>query len=205
MKFNFVFVHGWGVDSGFWNDLINCLPEIKASRIDLGFIGTRQDFLDQISSSAIYVTHSLGTMWVLKNHNPGMEGLIAINGFGCFRNFAEERVLRAMKVRLKREPEAQMKEFWDMCGLPVSSNLNVERLQEGLEWLTSWDAGQALKDLKCPVLALAGHDDPILPIAKMEKEWDNFDLHICEGGAHALPLSDPGWCSDHIKAFCNAF
>lgn len=203
MGSQFVFVHGWGMAPDFWDDLIDHFPNIEAHRIDLGFIGSQRDFLDDISSSSVYVTHSLGTMWALKNRHADMKALIAINGFSCFKNFTDERALRAMKLRLTKEPESQMKDFWGMCDLPYSSDLNVEGLQEGLEWLSSWDMGSELKALRYPILSLVGGGDPILPIERMKKEWSGFNMHIQNSGGHALPLTDTQWCADHIEAFCH--
>lgn len=209
MNFHFVFVHGWGAAPDFWKGLIKCLPGIKASKIDLGFIGGQENIAEQphdavIHDTAIYVTHSLGTMWALKNRHANMKALITINGFPCFKNFTDERVLQVMKKRLKRNPGAQMKEFWQGGGLPFHENFNIEKLQTGLEWLTSWDANQELKGLKCPVLSLAGQSDPILPISIMQQEWEGHALQICDGAGHALPLSHSQWCAERIKDFvCN--
>ena len=200
MNSHFVFVHGWGMAPDFWDGLIDCLPGIKTSRIDLGFIESSAS-LEKISDPAVYITHSLGTMWALKNHHADMKALVSINGFSYFQNFTDERVLRAMKTRLKRDPKAQMEEFWKSYGLPSSQNLNISTLQKGLEWLTSWDARKELEALTCPVLSLAGQNDPLLPLPLMKEEWEDFDLHICEDGNHALPLNNPQWCTDHIKEF----
>ena len=203
MSSQFVFVHGWGTAPGFWDDLIGHLPHIKARCVDLGFVGGQQEFLNDISEPSIYVTHSLGTMWALKHRHGDMKALIAINGFPCFKNFADERALRAMKLRLVREPEAQMKDFWEMCGLPFRGDLNIEYLKEGLAWLSSWDMSAELKALQCPVLSLAGGADPLLPVEIMKKTWPDFDLHISENGGHALPLTDTKWCAERIEAFCH--
>ena len=202
MSSQFVFVHGWGMAPDFWDDLIDHFPSINAHKIDLGFTDGQQELLNDIPSPSIYVTHSLGTMWALKKCHADMKVLIAINGFSCFKNFTTDRTLRAMKARLAKTPEAQMNDFWEMCNLPSSKELNVERLQEGLEWLSSWDMSSELKALHCPVLSLAGGDDPILPMDQMEKEWAGLNMHVQEKGAHALPLTDTQWCVDHIEAFC---
>ena len=200
-----VFVHGWGMAPDFWNALIKQLPEIKTQTIDLGFVGTSQTPQKQIDHPAIYVTHSLGTMWALKHHHADMKALIAINGFACFQSFTDAKTLRAMKARIKREPQSQMNDFWDMCNLPKSDDINPAKLAEGLEWLSSWDAGDALKTLECPVLSLAGSNDPILSMPQMKQEWGGYDLRICEGAGHALPITDTQWCVEQIKAFVNEF
>lgn len=198
------FVHGWGVDSSFWKDITDRLDSQLVSNIDLGFTKKLQSSpkLTVSPVPSIYITHSLGTMWALKNRYPYIKALIAINGFYCFRHFIYERTLRAMKERLKRNPITQMGEFWEKCGIsPANSGLNPERLQEGLEWLLSWNAGKELSALSCPVLVLAGGEDPVLPLSLMRKEWNGFNFHIQKKGGHALPLTDAGWCTEKIRGF----
>ncbi len=201
MNSRFVFVHGWGMDPGFWDGLIDCLPEIETHKVDLGFVGASNMPSYDSSGSAIYITHSLGTMWALQNHFPHIDALISMNGFGCFKSFSDARVLKTMKMRLQRDPQAQMKEFWTNCDLPSNDHLNVPNLQEGLEWLDSWDLREELAALTCPVLSLAGDNDPILPIDAMKEAWAAFDLRVCEGGRHALPISHAQWCAEHVQEF----
>lgn len=205
MSADIIFVHGWGTGSAFWDRVRARLPEMQTVAIDLEFIGGGQSSCTAITrESSIYITHSLGTMWALKNHHRSVKGLIAINGFSCFQHFADERTLRAMKTRLQRTPEKQMQNFWKTSGLPPSDDLNVQRLKEGLAWLSSWDVKEELKDLTCPILSLAGAEDPILPLALMKEEWAGYDMRICEGEGHGLPLSHPDWCANHIKDFIHA-
>ena len=202
MNTRFVFVHGWGAKPAFWDGLLTVLPDIEATKIDLGFIGEDQVSTDEPLSPSVFVTHSLGTMWALKNHYPDIDMLISINGFGCFRHFVDERTLQTMQKRLERNPSQQMKEFRDMCAMPhYDDNLNIERLQEGLEWLRSWDMDAELSALEKPVLSLMGQHDPLLPLDRMEQEWAGYDMRICESGGHALPLTDAQWCAYNIKDF----
>ena len=205
MSADIIFVHGWGMGPAFWDGLRARLPEVKATAVDLGFIGERQSSdATAECNSVIYITNSLGTMWAWKNHSHDMRGLIVINGFSCFQHFAEERTLQVMKTRLQKNPEKQMRDFWETSGLPPSDDLNVQRLKEGLEWLASWDVKETLNSLTCPVLSLAGANDPILPIELMKEEWAGYDMRICEGEGHGLPLSHPDWCANHIKDFIHA-
>lgn len=105
MSAQIVFVHGWGMGPDFWDELAAQLPEFQTRRIDLGFTGPEDERLHSASlEPAIYVAHSLGTLWALQNHSTSMKGLVAINGFACFQNFVEDRVLRAMRARLKKSP-----------------------------------------------------------------------------------------------------
>lgn len=205
---NIVFVHGWGMDFKIWDGISSHFSDDKSLCLDLGFIGEMQN---TECSDAIYVTHSLGTMWALKHHAPDMKALIVINGFTCFHPFTAERTLRTMQKRLVRNASVQMRSFWSNCGLSeqVQNNLelnldgvrNTDRLQDGLEWLINWDMADALRMLCVPVLSLNGHEDLVLPHDKMRAHWAGFDLQTHEHGGHILPLSHPDWCVDKIKDF----
>ncbi|PCI54959.1 MAG: hypothetical protein COB36_08895 [Alphaproteobacteria bacterium] len=146
-------------------------------------------------------------MWALKHHAPDMKALIVINGFTCFPPFTLERTLRTMQKRLARNAGAQMHSFWDSCGLPEEAQnsldgaLNIDRLQDGLEWLIDWDMADALQALSVPILSLNGREDLVLPHEKMQTQWAGFDLQTHEPGGHILPLSHPDWCVDKIKDF----
>ncbi len=192
--------------SGFWGDVIECLPDVKTQCVELGFVGAApiEHAALPAPTPAIYVTHSLGTMWTLRHRHADMAGLVAINGFADFRPFTNARVLRAMALRLDKDPEAQMRDFWRAAGLPQSDALNTDKLATGLEWLSTWDMRAALRGLDCPVLALGGTKDTILPADIMRREWDGFDLSMQEDGGHALPLTHSQWCADHILGVADA-
>ncbi len=204
MRLPFVFVHGWGTAPNFWDGVIAALPNCDAYRVNLGFINDASDVVGGDPAPAIYVTHSLGTMWALRHRSRDMAGLVAINGFADFRPFTNARVLRAMALRLNKAPKAQMRDFWQAAELPESDVLNIAKLSEGLEWLSTWDLRDRLRMLDCPVMALGGERDAILPINIMRREWDGFDPSLQEDGGHALPLTHPQWCADHILGVADA-
>lgn len=202
---DFIFVHGWGMNAQIWSQVAAGFPDDDIYCPELGFVGGIH--AHDTCGKAVYVTHSLGTMWALKHHAPDMKALIVINGFTCFHPFTPERILRTMQKRLARNPAAQMHSFWDSCGLPeemqnnLDGALNTDRLQGGLEWLIDWDMADALQALAVPILSLSGRDDLVLPHEKMQVQWAGFDLQTHGQGGHILPLSHPDWCVDKIKGF----
>jgi len=197
-----VFVHGWGFDSSFWDDLVQHFPEKALHRIDLGFFGDAD--AGQDCPEGIYITHSLGTMWALHHAQDKIRGLVAINGFCTFRPFASKRVLEAMKTRLRQDLEVQMTEFMATCGLRKKHDIalfNVDRLEEGLDWLGTWDESKTLQGLDMPVLSLISADDRILPLEGMRKMWQNSSVCVKGDGGHVLPQSETAWCLSAIKDF----
>lgn len=198
-----IFVHGWGYDARFWAPLATAFPTLEMDFVDLGYLGADENIPE--ISDAIFVTHSLGTVWTLKNYSTEIKGLIAINGFCCFQNFVDDRVLQAMALRLSKSPEKQMQSFWSQCGFtPEYEILNAQTLAQGLSLLREEDQGKALKSLNVPVLSLGAQDDRITAIGPMREEWEAYEQIIFDEGAHVLPLSKTKACAEAIKRFIDA-
>lgn len=202
---NLCFVHGWSGTPRIWKELALRLPQTSKTYIDLGYTGAVKDHTDP--GNTIFITHSLGTLWALKYKRAHMKALIAINGFTSFAPFASPRVLETMKRRLLTNPQSQMSEFWlsaDAKETPPVSMLKVNHLIEGLDWLAMWDETQALAQLDIPVLALAGQEDQILPLAKMTAHWQGYAVEVNPEGGHSMPQTHPTWCAEKINEFLNA-
>lgn len=70
MSVHYVFVHGWGTDPDFWERLRPHFPEKQSHFLNLGFIGPDKRIENHKApsdSKRVYITHSLGTLWALKN------------------------------------------------------------------------------------------------------------------------------------------
>lgn len=197
-----VFVHGWGCGPDFWDDMAALFPQARISRVNLGFCGGVETELSD--GPAVYITHSLGTMWALKHASARMRALIAINGFGCFKPFSTDEVLYSMAEGVRTRPAQQMKAFLrsaDIRSYVDADAWNVPALEQGLENLSSWDERTILKDLSCPVLSLAGERDRICDVDVMREAWCGYDLRVCEDAGHGLPQSHPQWCAQHVQEF----
>ncbi|MGH1403971.1 MAG: alpha/beta fold hydrolase [Alphaproteobacteria bacterium] len=205
MKYSDItFVHGWGCGPDIWNELVNHLPEFTHQAINLGFTGTETDLNSLSPKPSIYVTHSLGTMWALRNRHAHMATLISINGFTSFYNFTPPRTLKTMKINLKRNPELQMEDFWKTTKLPTSASLNIPTLKTGLDWLIDWDCEDQLAGLTCPVTSAFSRHDPILDFDQMKKQWKDHNISIFEDGGHALPMTHPHHLATMIRDISNA-
>ena len=208
---NLVFVHGWAFDANFWTPLQSRIEAIYKDQIsvtiaDLGFLQDTQNI--PFAQDAVYITHSLGTMWALKKRHESIKALIAINGFTQFSEFVGKNVLRAMKMRLNKTPHEQIGDFQKLCGLKNNidiTNINTPRLNEGLEWLEHWACSKELKALNVPVKVLAGEHDRICALSNMDKHWaeQGHNIELCPKGDHILPISQTQWCTEQIEAFLN--
>ncbi len=212
-----LFVHGWAFAPSLW--------ELVAARLsdsgpgagfwldfaDLGFFGPRR-VPDAARSGGppLVVAHSMGLAWALAHIPRPWAGAVAVNAFARFTR-AEDyshgvptRVLRRMLDRFVEEPGTVVRDFRTRCGatgpvpLHSSGRADADSLGEALAWLAACDEREALAGLGCPLLALAGAMDPIVPEAMSRHAFAGYPLHLVEDGGHLLPLSHPGRVADLV-------
>lgn len=212
MKINtfqsFCFIHGWAFNSKFWANLLESLDTQAPELIDLGFThNTTHSIRQNCPAPDFLLTHSLGALWALENNIRPQKGLVIINGFHSFPSFASPETLEAMRQGLKTNLRAQVRAFWRQAGAEFDSaafqSLNTDALTEGLDWLEKWDVKEALTQLECPVLVLAGGQDLICPLETMQDHWKGYDMLVNKDAGHSLPQSHPEWCQQMISIWMN--
>lgn len=194
-----VFVHGWGSGPFVWNEMINDFSEHDIHFVNMGFINDENFNIPQ--GEFIGIGHSLGGMWLLKNHPNQLKKFISVASFNCFYKYIPQSILSSMQSNIVKDTGKQLIDFWHHAGLDHPEgfkNLNPVKLIEGLTWLSQWDQ-EIPKGL--PVLALASRDDKIVPEGMSIKCWENHKLIWSDDGGHMLPLTKSGWCTKHIKEF----
>ena len=200
-----VLVHGWGFHGGIFADFIGHLEGAEVTLVDLGFVAGGPKGASEWPEDAIAVGHSLGLLWLLERGRSRYRALVSIQGFDCFSCHVAPSRLAALKRGLEREPAGTLQAFWRSCGasgFALPEALNVAKLDEGLDWLMTWDATKARKELACPVLALASRDDAIVPPSMSEAIWGENIIWSPDGG-HVLPLKHPRWCARHALEFAH--
>lgn len=204
-----VFVHGWGYDADFWSPLRQALEFQDTFAVDLGFRGERRDRIPFPSMPYVAVGHSLGVQWLLRNAcDHPWKAFIAINGFTRFTkadDFAEgidKRILKRMIRGLEQDTEKVTADFLSQCGEvnPDINNLDQTRLLEGLHHLAEWDERMTFGKLSCPVLALAGDKDHIVPEPLSRVSFADKVI-FKQDGDHLLPRSATRWTANEIMAF----
>jgi pimeloyl-[acyl-carrier protein] methyl ester esterase len=204
MNVELVFIHGWGFDARFWNDLAPLLPPASQQRVDLGFFGAPRS-LEANGSPQILIGHSLGFMHGI-TIGKNWKGWIAINGFARFPNKAQ---LAPMKERLKKNPPATLREFYRHIGAPpVTGKADVKRLEAGLDELKEGDISAALDRLNIPALILASPNDPLVPVGtsnELKGHTRQGRLLWHEAGGHMVAQSDPTFCAKAIADFLTPF
>lgn len=201
-----VLIHGWGFHGGVWSELTTLLGDHEIDLIDLGFVRGGPRGAPAMAADAVYIGHSFGVLWALKHGVRPIRGLVSIAGFDCFFRYVPEDVIPAMLAGLKRDPLAQMRDFWRRCGVGEDgpgTAVDAAALRAGLRWLGEWDAEQERRALGAPTLALASRDDMIVREPMTEAIWGggNAELHWLEDGGHMLPLTHASWCAEHIRSF----
>jgi pimeloyl-[acyl-carrier protein] methyl ester esterase len=180
---------------------------VEVSLIDLGFVSGGPKGATDWPEDVIAVGHSLGLLWLLENGGGRYRALVSIQGFDCFSCHVAPSRLAALQRGIERDPGGTLQAFWRSCGaagFAWPEALNIARLDEGLDWLTNWDARKAKDELKCPVLALASRDDPIVPVSMTEAIWGEKGVVWLPDGGHVLPLRHPRWCARHVLEFAHS-
>jgi|GEM_PF-325121 len=212
-----LFIHGWGMNSTIWHSTIDKLPKQDCKTIDLGFVQAGENQPFEKSKPTIVIAHSLGTLWFLKNYQNGvgeselnklnLKAFISIGGFTNFSSFTPLATLNKMKEGIRENPAAQMALFWRRAGcknFASPENLNSEKLNEGLEWLASWNASEEASNLSCPKLILSSKADKIVPGNATVEQWQgeagkkNNQIIWHETAPHCLQLVEPEWVAEKI-------
>lgn len=203
------FVHGWGFDRSIWDELAPLLPRAGKTFAERGYFGGKGEAAP--AESAIWITHSLGTLLALKAISSQCRAMIAINGFDRFSSSDDAvgispRVLDLMLARLAREPRETVLDFRRGCGSVDMVEGGVERLplEQDLVALRDLDCREEARRLRIPVLSLQGAADPILPLEMRARTLHGIPAakhneHLTAG--HLLPLEQPRWCAGQITAF----
>lgn len=205
-----ILVHGWGCHSGVWQKLLPHLEGHEIHLIDLGFVRGGPKGSGELPEDALCIGHSLGVMWLLKHGPRPMKGLVSIGGFDCLHKHVPEMVLDGMRTGMLEDAKEQMSSFWDVLDLgdlrPSLDDIDGGGLRAGLDWISLWDAGEQLKTLGAPVLALAARNDLVVREEASEAIWGNgvAELHWHDTAGHMMQLTEPEWCAKHILAFIDA-
>lgn len=197
-------VHGWGFDAGFWMPVLERLPDFRGDCVDMGFYGRPKR--PKVPRPLI-LAHSMGLAWALANIPRPWAGLLAVNAFPRFTRATTfidgvpPRLVERMLARFDEAPQQVTADFLLRCGIqsPDVSMIAAEPLKESLSWLARCDERTALRMLPCPVLALAGTGDPIVPQGMSLASFAPEDLILAEGGGHLLPLTHPDWVASQVR------
>lgn len=203
-----LFVHGWGFDADFWNDVAALLPDFRKEFVDRGYFGPPRN--PEIIGPVVAITHSFGSMHILRDPPPGCRGLIAINGFDRFTSSTgfpgvSPRVVDRMIKRFDSDPETVLADFRHRCGTDkVFGPLRLASIQKDLLALRNMDCRPDSAHPRLSILSIQGAADPILPPSMRDTVFSTA-VHIERAthpeGGHLLPLTDSEYCARAVRAF----
>jgi pimeloyl-[acyl-carrier protein] methyl ester esterase len=203
-----LFVHGWGFDASFWDDLAARLDHFEQVRDDRGYFGSPAPMT--CSGRCVAVTHSFGTMRLLSEPPAGLAGVIAINGFDRFIASDDfpgvpPRLVDTMIARFDRRPRAVLDDFLGRCGCgPARYDFDRLRLAADLERMRTTDVRGVTAGLDMPLLSLQSAHDRIVPAAMRDAALAGSgkrERHEHPDAGHLLPTDEPDWCAAAIAAF----
>jgi pimeloyl-[acyl-carrier protein] methyl ester esterase len=210
----FIFCHGFGFDSTFWDNLRPFFANYSCVFLDLGYFGNRRVELKiPPFTQVVGVGHSLGFMKLL-NFDIKFDYIIGLNSFTNFLgNDLELRRARTIELERLREnllksPISTLERFYQRCGASSPnkdlSDICLERLTDDLEFLKSESKFQ--KDSK--FLILSSEDDVVVPKELVQDNFEGFrreiTLKFFPNGSHALGLLSPKSVYETIEGFINA-
>lgn len=209
-------LHGWGYDAGLWREVVPLLADYTVDTPDLGFFGkksalvTRRDDAQNPRIPFLAVGHSLGALRWLVAEEAAWDALVIINGFPRFTaadDFPQgvaPRVLARMQRRFAQTPAEVLSEFQNACGVPGPPlPADTRALAQGLDFLATADGRTRLAQRLKDIHLLASRDDAIVPAALSEAAFAALpaaQMHWCDRGNHALPLTRPQDCAALIRA-----
>tara|TARA_B100000579_G_C22732488_1_gene804977 strand:- start:510 stop:1184 length:675 start_codon:yes stop_codon:yes gene_type:complete len=218
MNYDFYFVHGWGFDKNFWSPVGHILLKKKIALsvklIDLGFFSNdnQQDILDK-SQKNIFVTHSFGLNWFLKNK---IKTDILINFFSTpsFVDYQKhpkktQKILSKMIKEFEHNPLDVLYKFYKNCGLENYKKinrkfLNKDNLRSALIDLKYNNLEKEFNCISSSIFSIFLRDDLIFnPAINQIKKMESHKHHIrfIKSNKHALPFIEPERTSKIIQRF----
>lgn len=201
-----IFVHGWGFDASFWDDLAAHLPEYRKRRVDLGFYSYPKSF-DSLPEDGVLIGHSLGFMYGIQQAK-AWKGWVAINSFARFvdkpsgKGCVPDAVLQNLKMRLAIDPQKALRDFYALIkAKPLYGTLDSHRLAWGLDILQEGDVSVMIENTPVPSLVLASRNDPIVPVAASQALAVEGSPVFHDQGGHVLPQTNAAFCAQHIRDF----
>ena len=208
MKFNFYFIHGWGFDKTFWYSVKEKIESLKVCKnsesLDLKFFSdTKQTKLFLKSDNNIFIVHSYGLYWFLKND---IQCRILFNFFGApdFINYQTKpnlikRKITYMHKQLGENPIKVLKDFYKTCNVEYSikENINIGTLQNALTELKNENFSSQFNKLNFPVHTYFSTKDKVLNINKGSIDFldnINHDINFLNEFDHGFPKTNPEIC-----------
>ncbi|WP_370931673.1 hypothetical protein [Bartonella sp. DGB1] len=203
-----IFCHGFAYNKNYWSNLTPSFTDSEIILLDLGYFNNEVNYPNlPKQANIIGIGHSLGLLKLLSLPIK-FNKLIALNGFINFLGYSSTlrqrrtREINLLKNAFIRNPQKQLRHFYDNCGtndLKINERLNLEKLLNDLNFLAT-----NIIIPQTPILMLNSDDDIIVPTELLKDNLIYFKPTkqiITEGGKHALGWLKSDLITQEIKSF----
>jgi pimeloyl-[acyl-carrier protein] methyl ester esterase len=209
---HFVFCHGFGFDTQFWERIAPYFSQEKCSFIDLGYFGNRVDNTYLCNQRVIGIGHSIGLSKLLSMYS-NFDYLIGLNSFVNFLGSDQierkkrQKELNALRLSFLKDPDSAIRNFYIRCDIEEFiectdfSNLNLDLILSEFEWLQ-----KEYKLPEVPTLILSSNDDLVLPHTITSNNFSKqqyIKIDSIMNGGHALGFRKPLEVYRKIMSFLN--
>lgn len=209
---HFVFCHGFGFDTQFWERIAPYFSQEKCSFIDLGYFGNRVDNTYLCNQRVIGIGHSVGLSKLISMYS-NFDYLIGLNSFVNFLGSDQierkkrQKELNALRLSFLKDPDSAIRNFYIRCDIEELiectdfSNLNLDLILSEFEWLQ-----KEYKLPEVPTLILSSNDDLVLPHTITSNNFSKqqyIKIDSIMNGGHALGFRKPLEVYRKIMSFLN--
>jgi pimeloyl-[acyl-carrier protein] methyl ester esterase len=207
---HFVFCHGFGFDTHFWERIAPYFSQEKCSFIDLGYFNNQTKDQHLHNQAIIGIGHSIGLSKLLSMYS-NFDGLIGLNGFINFFGLDQaiykkrQKELKALRSGFLKDTDTTLRNFYVRCGAAELieyndfSNLDLDLILSDLQWLQK---EYKLPDV--PTLILSSDNDIIVPHSiTLDNFWEKpcVKLDSIIDAGHALGFKKPEEVYEKIMSF----
>jgi pimeloyl-[acyl-carrier protein] methyl ester esterase len=207
---HFVFCHGFGFDTHFWERIAPYFSQEKCSFIDLGYFNNRTENQYLHDQAIIGIGHSIGLSKLISMYS-NFDCLIGLNSFinffGSDQTIYQKRQkeLKALRSSFLKDAETTLRSFYLRCGAPelIECNdfydIDLDLILSDLQWLQK---EYKLPDV--PTLILSSDDDIVVPCSITSdnfREQHQVKLDSIVDTGHALGFRKPVEVYEKIMSF----
>lgn len=207
---HFVFCHGFGFDTNFWERIVPYFSQEKCSFIDLGYFNNRTENHYLHNQAIIGIGHSIGLSKLVSIYS-NFDCIIGLNSFVNFLGSDQaiyqkrQTELKALRLSFLKDADTTLRNFYLRCGAAELIegndffNLDLDLILSDLQWLQ-----KEYKLPEVPTLILSSDDDIVVPHSITsdnfsKQSWVKQDGIIDAG--HALGFRKPVEVYEKIMSF----
>lgn len=209
----FIFMHGWGFDKTFWQNLAPFFKNEQCIFLDSGYFG-EMITLRNLSDNCSYIAigHSLGFSKLLCSKIK-FEYLVGLNSFLNFLGneiqlkSSRQKELNLLKQCLMHNCSLTLNNFYKRCAVQPDNNkfakADIALLKRDLDFLEL----TYLPRIQTPILILNGQYDIIMPKVLSNDnfgKYSNIKLEMLNANHHGFGYFNAKLVYNRVMNFINA-